>query len=95
MTQYPEITKSALALALSKPKEKRTRCDRLLLLLQSGEWVGSLALALNGAGLDYTARICELRKQGVQIEIQRSPITPKGEQWYEYRLKQVDHESAF
>jgi hypothetical protein len=90
MNAYSEITKNALVQALAKSAERQTRADRILLLLAPGEWVDSLALALNGGGLDFTARICELRKSGVRIETRRNPASPKGEQWFQYRLTEVD-----
>jgi hypothetical protein len=61
-----------------------------MLLLSDGEWTDSLTLALNGGGLDFTARICELRKMGVIIETRRNPDSPAGEQRFQYRLKTAD-----
>jgi hypothetical protein len=75
------------ARALAKSAAERTQRDNLLLLLEPGGWVDSLTLALDGGGLDYCARICELRKQGVVIETRLNPDCPKGRRWYQYRLE--------
>jgi hypothetical protein len=90
MNAYPETTSNALARALAKSAAERTRADKILLLLSDGAWVNSLTLALNGGGLDFCARICELRKSGVRIETRRHPASPRGESWHQYRLVTAD-----
>jgi hypothetical protein len=86
MSTYPDATREALARAVCKRSKSQTRQDRIMLLLRDGEWVDSLDLALRGGGLDFCARICELRKSGVRIETRRHPQNPKGENWHQYRL---------
>jgi hypothetical protein len=56
------------------------------MMLSSGCWVDSLTLALNGGGLQFTARIFELRQRGIAIEAERNPDSPKNANWWHYRL---------
>jgi hypothetical protein len=90
MNAYPQPTQNALARALGKSAAERTRADKTLLLLSDGAWVNSLTLALHGGGLSYNARICELRRSGVRIKARRRSDSPKGEQWFQYRLVTAD-----
>ena len=86
---YPETTVTELHRVASKPSESLTRQDRIMLMLQGGGWVDSLTLATRGGGLQYNARIHELRLKGVLIEQRRNPDSPKGEYWGQFRLGRV------
>jgi hypothetical protein len=90
MVDYTTRTQHAIRRALATEPTERNRCERILVMLADGQWVGGLKLALKAGGLGYRSRITELRQSGVPIECRPSPSRPKGERWHEYRLAPVN-----
>lgn len=86
---YSKLTELAIAEAKNKEPDKRTRHDRIILMLANSptSWVGGLELSLKAGGLGYRSRITELRHKGIPIVCRRDPNTPRGESWYLYRLE--------
>lgn len=71
--------------AFNDPQHKLLRKERLLLLMSDGRWHGGLELATK-VSWRFSEYLRALTKMGVKWEKKRDPVSPKGENWYLYRL---------
>ena len=87
---FGESTALAIRAAEQTPFEKRTHIQKIILVLSDGRW--HAAPELSKVTWKFGSRLSDMAQRGIEYEKRKAPTCPKGENYYEYRLKAVSDE---